>query len=365
MTRLAHFISFISLIIFAISCSTGCRFTANQPTQPQPDKTPGVPAEPELDGPELYRGPTGLSNRVFNNCIRVRTRGGAGSASVIGETDDEYILETNHHVSSRGTDNQLDIFIDGFQVQTVKARTTQSWYHPKRSVDIAEIRIKKSELGGPLSVVSMAPPGYVEANLSAGSVIYTHGCSNARWPRARFGNIIEIRNGIIFYEPEAIPGDSGSAVYFWDPVLGEIVIGRTAWTTDRNGRKMGMAMTSDRVRAIRRGEVSEQDMLPADAEEIKPHPLDPSDWDAGREVLLRRWRATWEDTDGHNAANDRSRDPNDPNRQARPIRRLGLLDGLVNPGGMNLRVGVGFAAVIIGLGVGVSVVMFTMHVLRK
>ncbi len=319
-------------------CSLGC-----QPkSTPDPDSNTPPIAEP--DKPEQLGG-NGLSNRVFGNCLRVRTQSGTGSGSIIDETASHYVMESNHHVSSKGTPNQLDIFVGGKNVGSVRATTTQSWFRNGKAHDLSETLIPKSALGGPLPVVPTAPSGYT-SRLKVGQPIYTYGCQQGQWPRARHGNIVGINNGLIYYEPESIPGDSGSGVYLYDPELGELCIGRTAWTTENfNGKPAGIAMSSDRVRAIRNGEVS-FDQLPEGVTPIPPAPAMESD-DAN-EVFIRRWKSNW-DSDEPSAG----------------VRQGPLNLGMMRQGGMTLRAGLGYAVMMIGLAVGVGVVLYVIHVLRR
>lgn len=336
------FVVAICTVGIFIGCNNSCSKPDPNPSQPPSITEPEQPAVPE--------GGNGLSSRVFDNCLRIRTNGGSGSGSVIGETPTHYVVESNHHVTSKGTNNALDIFIGGKNVGSVKATTAQSWFSDGRARDVSEILIPKSALGGPLSVVEMAPPGY-SAKLKPGMMIYTYGCQQGQWPRARCGHILEVNNGLIYYTPEAIPGDSGSAVYLYDAeARKEYCIGRTAWTTsDFKGKPAGMAMTSDRVRAIRRGEVADDESLPEGAKPIEPAPNAEAMESEAEEVFLRRWRAP------------RSWDPDaEETRPVGPIRN-GLLAVRT---GMTVRAGLGYAVMFLGLAVGGSVIFYVVTKLR-
>lgn len=331
------------LLSFLAISFTGCQPGKSDPKSPSkpPIVSPADPAAPAAPG---KLGGNGLSNRVFDNCIRVRTQGGSGSGSIVDETPSHYVMESNAHVTRKGTANQLDIFVGGKLVGVARATTNQSWYKNGSAHDVAEVLIPKSQLGGPLPVVKTAPPGY-SSKLKPGQAIYTYGCQQGQWPRARHGNILSISNGVIYYEPPAIPGDSGSAVYVYDDELGEeIAIGRTAWTTENHtgrpgGKPAGMAMTSDRVRAIRNGEVS-FDPLPPGAKEIEPAPnADPAE----TEVLFQRWK---------------------PREWTISPQSSGPLRSGLRQSGMNLRSGLGYGLTFIGLGLGVSVVIYVVRAMR-
>ena len=98
---------------------------------------------------------------------------------------------------------------------------------------------------------------YGEADLKAGEKIFTVGCSDGRVPRARCGAILQISNGLIYYLPKSISGDSGSAVFKYSSQRDAWeVVGRTAWAMQVDGKWIGLAMTSDRVADIRAGRVA-------------------------------------------------------------------------------------------------------------
>ena len=190
-----------------------------------------------------------------------------GSGSIFMETEDYYGILTNHHVASNpGTVNEIDVWNYGRLAGEVKTKTYRSWFTNGASRDVAVLRIKKDSLPGPMPVIPLAPYGSSK-NLKAGMTLFTVGCSNGRWPRLRVGNIVEVRNGVIFYEPASIPGDSGGPCYSAD---GKTQIGLTAWRIERNGKTLGMAMTSDRVHDIINGRTSSGDFaLPEGAVQLK------------------------------------------------------------------------------------------------
>ncbi len=230
------------------------------------ENEPPAPGEPPVMDEPSAAVLDGLPQHVFDNALRVRNRSGSGSGSVVDETETEYEVETNHHVANRrGTANVLDIWIGGDLVASRPTVTAQSWFQDGKSKDIAVLRIKKSDLGGPLSVVPTAPKGFAE-RIVAGDKVFTVGCQSGQSPRARCGNVLKAEDGLIWYEPESIPGDSGSGVYMQDADSGAwYCVGRTAWAIQERGKWVGLAMDSDRVRAIRAGEVSDGWDLPEGA----------------------------------------------------------------------------------------------------
>ena len=213
----------------------------------------------------------GLSQDCFDSTVRVRSRNSIGSASAIKylSVEDDQVsevdsvlqathveFETNRHVAGdRGTSHVLDIWYEGKLVSSVPCNTDDSWFQSGVSKDIATIVVPLETLGGAMPVVADAP--YGEAGIESGSKIFTVGCSDGRVPRARCGEVLKIENGLIYYLPQSISGDSGSAVFAysrereaWE------VVGRTAWAIKADKGWVGLAMTSDRVADIRSGRVA-------------------------------------------------------------------------------------------------------------
>lgn len=254
----------------------------NEP--PAPGESGEEPGSSPADDSPLAAQPCldGLPQAVFDNALRIRNRSGSGSGNVVEDLGDEYEIETNHHVAGRrGTPNVIDIWIGGDLVASRPSATVQSWFRDGKSKDVAVLRVKKSDLGGPLPVIPTAPKGWVE-RVVAGDKVFTVGCQSGQTPRARCGNVVKHENGLIWYEPESIPGDSGSAVYMQDSETGAwYAVGRTAWAIQEPGSRkwLGLAMDSDRVRAIRAGEVSDGWELPAGAKPIELIGNDPPEAD--------------------------------------------------------------------------------------
>lgn len=256
----------------AIIC-IGCNSSKPNPdlgktTPPSVSEKEDCEIKPDEDGNDLFEEFDGLAQSVFDNTVRIRNRLGSGSGSIVADLGDAYEVETNRHVAQdNGFPNVVDIWNGGDLVWSKYIVTKQSWFQDRRSKDIAIIHIPKSKLDGKaLPVIETAPQGFT---LRKGDKIFTVGCSDARWPRARCGSVLDLRNGLIYYDPKSIGGDSGSAVYAWSKEDQKFyAVGRTAWAIQENGRWVGLAMDSNRVRAIRRGEVSDGWELPEDAVQI-------------------------------------------------------------------------------------------------
>lgn len=213
----------------------------------------------------------GLAQDCFDASVRIRSRNSIGSASavrylknvdstvspvdsVLDATHVEF--ETNRHVAGdRGTRHVVDVWYEGELVSSVNCQTDDSWFESGISKDVATIVVSLETLGGAVPIVPTAP--YGEADLKAGEKIFTVGCSDGRVPRARCGSILQVSNGLVYYLPKSISGDSGSAVFKYSSERDAWeVVGRTAWAMQVDGKWIGLAMTSDRVADIRAGRVA-------------------------------------------------------------------------------------------------------------
>ena len=213
----------------------------------------------------------GLAQDCFDASVRIRSRNSIGSASAVRylknvdstvSTVDSVLdathveFETNRHVAGdRGTRHVVDVWYEGELVSSVNCQTDDSWFESGISKDIATIVVSLETLGGAVPIVPTAP--YGEADLKAGEKIFTVGCSDGRVPRARCGSILQVSNGLVYYLPKSISGDSGSAVFKYSSERDAWeVVGRTAWAMQVDGKWIGLAMTSDRVADIRAGRVA-------------------------------------------------------------------------------------------------------------
>ena len=185
----------------------------------------------------------GVPASVFNSTLRVKrpydsNRYVVGSGVCIDETDDHYVIISNHHVTLQSRPLKIDCYSDG-RLTDPNEPAQAFWSIHQDGLDLSLTRLPKDQLSVELDVTPLAPAG---EPLKVGQAIITHGCSSGRTPRARLGYITKIENGRIFYWPPSISGDSGSCVF---DETGKKIIGVTAWS---NG-KYGIAMTADRVRS--------------------------------------------------------------------------------------------------------------------
>ena len=213
----------------------------------------------------------GLAQDCFDASVRIRSRSSIGSASAVRylksvdstvSTVDSVLdathveFETNRHVAGdRGTRHVVDVWYEGKLVSSVNCQTDDSWFESGISKDIATIVVSLETLGGAVPVVASAP--YGKADIQVGEKIFTVGCSDGRVPRARCGSVLQVSDGLIYYLPKSISGDSGSAVFKYSSQRDAWeVVGRTAWAIKIDGKWIGLAMTSDRISDIRAGRVS-------------------------------------------------------------------------------------------------------------
>ena len=246
-------------IAFSVFLFSGC-------TSSDPDGAEATPiVAPDFDG---------LSQDCFDATVRIRSRNSTGSASAIkylNEKENGFAIvdsvlqathvefETNKHVAgTNGTPHVVDVWYEGELVASANCKTNKSWFESGVSKDIATIIVSLETLGGAMPIVSAAPYGKVK--LKEGEKIFTVGCSSGRVPRARCGSVVKQESGLIYYLPQSIAGDSGSAVFRYSREREQWeTIGRTAWAIQIGKQWMGLAMTADRVDDIRSGRVSAND----------------------------------------------------------------------------------------------------------
>lgn len=248
-------IRFVLILALSVSVVSGCKTDVTDPEDT-------IEAVSEFDG---------LAQDCFDASVRIRSRNSIGSASAVRylknvdstvSTVDSVLdathveFETNRHVAGdRGTRHVVDVWYEGELVSSVNCQTDDSWFESGISKDIATIVVSLETLGGAVPIVPTAP--YGEADLKAGEKIFTVGCSDGRVPRARCGSILQVSNGLVYYLPKSISGDSGSAVFKYSSQRDAWeVVGRTAWAMQVDGKWIGLAMTSDRVADIRAGRVA-------------------------------------------------------------------------------------------------------------
>lgn len=199
-------------------------------------------------------GNPGLLMANYDLHQRVQMPRHSGSANIIGRRRGKYVAQSNAHVIDDDTCT-LQFWFGGDRMKSVSAQTTFRRLVNGRSIDIAEAEFDESEIDWALPV----PPVATEQdhpNLKVGSHIFVGGfAQGVMWAWPRSGNILRITESLIYYEPRSIGGDSGSPVYAFHN--GQLyVVGRTAWSTQLNGRTVGLAMTWRQIEKIKNREVS-------------------------------------------------------------------------------------------------------------
>ena len=199
--------------------------------------------------------------------VRVRNRSGTGTGSIFFENEDHYYMISNWHVmGTKGKANTIDVWNNGVLQQSIPVKVQEHFHEDQRSVDIAYSIIPKADFGGEMPVIPLAPESY---ELNVEDKLWQIGCDAGNWPNAERGQVIRRQNGLIYYLPNSIPGNSGGPIYSAD---GRYMIGLTAWVLNMNYKgknvRVGLAMDYKLVRGILSGRVSSYPDLPDGAEEI-------------------------------------------------------------------------------------------------
>ena len=248
---------FSKLVVVLILMLSGQIFAQNQTEDPFQASTAQVQDRLE----------DGLFLDNIDAVVRVRNRSGTGTGSIFFENEDHYYMISNWHVMGiKGKANTIDVWNNGVLQQSIPVTVAEHFHEDQRSVDIAFSIIPKVDFGGEMPVIPLAPQSY---ELNVGDKLWQIGCDAGNWPNAERGQVIRRENGLIYYLPNSIPGNSGGPIYSAD---GKYMIGLTAWVLNMNYKgknvRVGLAMDYKLVRGILSGRVSAYPDLPEGAEEI-------------------------------------------------------------------------------------------------
>jgi len=214
--------------------------------------------------------PDGLNLDNIDSVVRVRNNQGSGTGSVFKEDDQFYWVMTNYHVAGKvGNPNTIDIWNNGQLVKSVNSIVESSFYARDVNKDIAVLKIQKSELPGTMPVIPLAAER--SDCLKPGDSIWQVGCDDGNWTNAERGVVLAISNGVVYYQPYSIPGNSGGPLFSADCSK---QLGVTTWVSGPlkiNGKQyksVGMAQTYDRVWDIVQGRVNSDAKLPTSTKQI-------------------------------------------------------------------------------------------------
>lgn len=193
-----------------------------------------------------------INVRITENTARISVRGGVGTASIISETNSDYLLLSNAHVVGYSTPVSVEFqkIVDSvetggiytsrkFTGQVIARQLIQG-----RSIDRALIAVSKSQLNGvKLPVIPLSRDPSFDDRL-----LVTCGCRGGQIQRGNFVTVVSYdrQNGTIRFKPSNQPGDSGSALYSRDGLSN---VGLNAWKSGGGYLESeGIAQDADSVR---------------------------------------------------------------------------------------------------------------------
>lgn len=196
-----------------------------------------------------------------------------GSGAIVGESGEDYLILSNHHVTQKNRPLAVDLFRDGFIIDDDQsARAAESYLGS--GLDISLTKIPKSEVPADMPSLPLADESYEP---KVGDKIITIGCSDGRWPRARVGHIVEITGTgagrRLVYLPNSIGGDSGSPIL---DATASKVIGVTTWSNGKYGIGQSVAGVNEGLKRAK------QNKAPGNSRPRRP--------------LLDFWRNGFEET---------------------------------------------------------------------
>lgn len=203
---------------------------------------------------------------IFESVVKVSVNRSFGTGNCINEDQDYIYVLTNKHVVGNSKNASLKFYKNGYESVPILAEVVWSAYKSLEPIDIALLRVKKTNLNGwKPTVISFE---FDDKIYPVGSTVITIGCPEGTWPKASKGHIVSIENGCYKFKPTVIPGQSGSLLMNSD---GTKAIGLIAWY--ENG--LGKAMSTEILKKAALGESSnyyfKQPYNLADSE-LKPIP---------------------------------------------------------------------------------------------
>lgn len=175
------------------------------------------------------------SDSIFESVVKVSVGRSFGTGNCINEDKDYVYILTNKHVVGNSKTASLKFYKNGYESVSIPAEIFWTAYRSNEPVDIALLRVKKTNLNGwKPAVISFE---FDDKIYPIGSTVITIGCPEGTWPKASKGHIVSIENGCYKFKPTVIPGQSGSLLMNSD---GTKAIGLIAWYENGLGKAMSV-----------------------------------------------------------------------------------------------------------------------------
>lgn len=134
-----------------------------------------------------------------------------GTGTVIGKSDNDYLILTNGHVATRtGTKVWVEFFKDGYKSSQIKADVVWRYYQNGSTIDAALVKVSKSSLGSfSPRVINLAPKSFV---VKKDDKIYGAGFPAGRWLQSWQARVKRISTNTVSFNMPPEGGQSGSAI---------------------------------------------------------------------------------------------------------------------------------------------------------
>lgn len=191
-----------------------------------------------------YAAPTSPHERAMNSVCKLVTGPESGGTGFVFYEDEQNLwVFTAGHLVYRTTECDLYFYMTHEPTGPIRGRVVAVGYnHAEETadpevIDVALVRVSKQEFGdGPLPPTARLAPLGTQVKLQ--EPIFSVGCPNLTWPTAWFGRVAFLNERSFWFEPNPLPGRSGSPIFNHD---GQYVVGLIVW----NGPLQGRAISSE------------------------------------------------------------------------------------------------------------------------